>query len=73
MKMIRILEPIAGHDFSWAPGDVVEVDDATFTGMIAAGFGEAPEERAAAPSQRAEKRPARRNHEKRAGGDQTDG
>jgi len=32
---LRILEPISGATFSWAPGDVVEVDDATWAGMIA--------------------------------------
>ncbi|MFZ3558161.1 hypothetical protein [Streptomyces sp. BH055] len=28
MARIRILQSIAGLDFSWAPGDVVEIDDA---------------------------------------------
>jgi hypothetical protein len=28
MPRIRILQSIAGSDFSWAPGDVVEVDGA---------------------------------------------
>ena len=31
MPRIRILQSIAGSDFSWAPGDVVEVDGAAAT------------------------------------------
>lgn len=29
MTKIRILVPVAGTDFSWAPGDVVDVDEET--------------------------------------------
>ncbi|MFF9129124.1 hypothetical protein [Streptomyces sp. NPDC014806] len=28
MPRIRILQPVAGVDFSWAPGDEVDVDEA---------------------------------------------
>lgn len=28
MPRIRILQPVAGLDFSWAPGDEVDVDEA---------------------------------------------
>lgn len=27
MARIRVLQSVAGLDFSWAPGDVVELDD----------------------------------------------
>lgn len=27
MARIRVLQPVGGVDFSWAPGDVVELDD----------------------------------------------
>lgn len=29
MPRIRILQSVAGLDFSWAPGEVIEVDDKT--------------------------------------------
>lgn len=29
MPKIRILVPVAGTDFSWSPGDVVDVDEKT--------------------------------------------
>jgi hypothetical protein len=32
MARIRILQSIAGLDFSWVPGEVVEVDDAAAEG-----------------------------------------
>ena len=27
MARIRVLQPVGGVDFSWAPGDVVDLDD----------------------------------------------
>lgn len=53
MPKIRILTSIAGfregRDFTWAVGDVVEVDQATANGYVSCDYAELVEEKKRAP------------------------